>query len=451
MAPKQIFPFLFLLLFGGLGLQAQPSADRGGNETQPTKVFTSLEEVFQYTSQTSLTLQNQEIQLDQAKKAKLAAALGTLDVTGSLLSAQFTDNTTLGVNLFPAEIFGGEAGTFKEVQMGVRYNTNLTNFADIKLLNPSGWSNLQLAKINIDLTRSNNQLSLKQLQENIAMSYYNVVQLNEQILNLGQQVAVADTLALITRNKYEEGLVNQQEVNDSYINQLNLEENLSQLGYMREQAYLSLKILCDIPETDIIDIQAGLEPTPALYGPRVELNELNLQHAIFQEKYADASYKGAKAAFMPSLSLQLSNSNNLYNTEFSPFSGNWINSNYIGVNLNVPIPSANRISQTYNAKFEHQMAMNQTEQARMQAKLDQETLKSEYEQAVSQVETDRKVVDLRTDSFQRNQYLYREGIIGLDVVLNSFTAMVNAQYSLISAQANVQLTLSNINIHNQIR
>ena len=106
--------------------------------------------------------------MDQAKKAKLAAALGTIDMNGALLSAQFTDNTTLGVNLFPAEIFGGEPGTFKEVQMGVRYNTNLTNYADIKLVNPAGWSNLKLSKINIDLTSSNNQLTLKNLQENIA-------------------------------------------------------------------------------------------------------------------------------------------------------------------------------------------------------------------------------------------------------------------------------------------
>ena len=154
---------------------------------------------------------------------------------------------------------------------------------------------------------------------------------------------------------------------------------------------------------------------------------------------------------MPTLSLQLSNSHNLYNTEFSPFSGNWINSNYISVNLNIPIPSAQRISQTYNAKFEHQMAINQTEQARRQVDLDQEALATEYKQALSQQKTDQQVLALRTDSFRRNQSLYEEGIIGLDAVLNSFTAMVNAQYSLISSQANVQLTLSNIHINNQIR
>jgi len=449
MAQKQIY--LIILLLACLGVSAQQNSSWEEATPLEPRVFSDLDQVLAYTSQNSLTLQNQEIQLDQAQKAKLAAVLGTIDITGALLSAQFTDNTTLGVSLFPAEIFGGEAGTFQEVQMGVRYNTNLTNYADVKLLNPSGWSNLKLAKINIDLTRASNKLTLKQLHENIASTYYNIVQLNEQIQNIEQQVAVADTLAQITRNKYEEGLTNQQDVNDSQINLLTLEESLNQLRYMREQSYLSLKILCDIPEEENIQIAAGLPVPSAYYGPKVEYNELNLQQALFQESYAKASYDGAKAAFMPTLSLQLSNSNNLYNTEFSPFSGNWINSNYIGVNLNIPIPSSQRISQTYNSKFEYQMAQNQTEQARRQVSLDRDALASEYQQAVSQQKTDREVLDLRTDSFKRNQSLYIEGIIGLDVVLNSFTAMVNAQYALISSQANVQLTLSHIDINNQIR
>ena len=444
--------YLFLLLFAWIGVHAQQELPFNGQESSTSQVFTSLDQLLDYTSDNSLTLRNQEVQLEQAQKAKLAAALGTIDVTGSLLSAQFTDNTTLGVNLFPAEIFGGEAGTFREVQVGVRYNSNLTSYADLKLLNPSGWSNLKLAKINIDLTRSNQRLTLKELHESIASLYYNIVQLEEQIRNLEEQVAVADTLVQITRNKYEEGLVNQQEVNESHINLLNLEESVTQLRYMQDQTYLSLKILCDIPEEMELSIVGRLsEPIPSLSGPRVERNELNLQHAIFQENYARTNYEGSKAAFMPTLSLQLSNSHNLYNTEFSPFSGNWINSNYISVNLNIPIPSAQRISQTYNAKFEHQMAINQTEQARRQVDLDQEALATEYKQALSQQKTDQQVLALRTDSFRRNQSLYEEGIIGLDAVLNSFTAMVNAQYSLISSQANVQLTLSNIHINNQIR
>ncbi|MEM7373166.1 MAG: TolC family protein [Bacteroidota bacterium] len=422
-------------------------------DTNPgtSKAFSSLEEVLAYTTDNSISLKNQEIKMEQAKKAKLAAVLGTIDVTGALLNAQLTDNTTLGVNLFPAEIFGGEPGTFKEVQMGVQYNTNLTNYADVKLVNPTGWSNLKLSKINILLTSSTNQISLKNLQENIAKNYYNIVNLQEQIGSSQQHLAIADTLYHITQNKFAEGLVKQQDVNDSKVNWLNSQENLSQLEYLLEQYYISLKLLCDIPEHEQIEIRQVSLPKQEMEAPNVLLNELQLRSSILQQQYAKTAYKSAKATFLPTLSLQLSNSNNLYNTEFKPLSGNWINSNYIGVNLSIPIPSSQRISQKYNAQYDYQMAINNTEQAEIQAGLTQQSLQSEYEQAVSQARTNQEILSLREDSFKKNQQLYQEGLISLEVVLNSFNSMVSAEYNLISSEVNVELTRSNININNTIR
>lgn len=439
---------MIVFLPGQQQLMAQSEPD---NSTGSTLVFRSLTEVLEYNASQSITLQNNEVKMDQAKKAKLAAALGTIDVTGTLLSAQYTDNTTLGVSLFPAEIFGGEPGTFEEVQMGVRYNTNLTNYADIKLVNPSGWSNLKLSKINIDLTDSNNQLSLKSLQENIAANYYNIITLQEQLASSRQNLIVADSLLQMTQHKFREGLVNQQDVNESEINYLNTQESISQLSYLIEQYYISLKILCDIPEAAEIEVSQGPTESSILAAPVVLLSEAYLNNATLKEAYARTNYNGAKAALLPTLSLQLSNSNNLYNTEFQPLTGNWINSNYIGVNLNIPIPNSQRISQKYNAQFEYQMAQNNTRQAKIQADLDQQSLENDHKKALSQVKTDKKILNLREDSFQKNQELYREGIIGLEVVLNSFNAMVNAQYNLIASEVEVQLVLSKIDIHNNIK
>lgn len=438
------------LLLGCSWAFGQAGSGAMNDDRRPTRTFSSLEELWSYSAEQSLTLQNNNIQMDAARKAKLAAVLGTIDLTGNLLSAQFTNNTTLGVTPFPAEIFGGEPGTFKDVQTGVQYNTNLTNYAEVKLINPTGWTNLKLSKINIDLTESNNQMTVKTLQENVAATYYNIVNLTEQIESSQENLVVADTLFQIARSKYEEGLVKQQDVNDSRVNYLQTEEQIRQLEYMREQTYLSLKLLCDIPETENIVIQDN--PAPKLFRqPTVLLNELNLTNAMLKEQYAQQNYKASKAAFVPTVSLQLSNSNNLYNTEFEPVTGNWINSNYVGLRLNIPIPNANQISRKYSAQFDHQLALNQTQQARNQATLDQQTLQSEYKQALSQFETNKEIKDLREDSYFKNQNLYREGIIGLDVVLNSYNAMVNADWNLISSKVNVELVGANIEINNTVR
>jgi outer membrane protein len=440
------FITLWLLSYGAF---AQNRTYEGSQDA--VEIFHSIDDLFDYTSKNSITLQNNEVRLEQAKKARLAAVLGTIDVNGSLLSAQFTDNTTLGVNLFPAEIFGGEPGTFQEVQMGVRYNTNLTNFADVKLVNPAGWKNLKLSKINIDLTASNNTISLKNLQENIANNYFNIVNLEEQIRSTGINLNVADTLAQITRHKYEEGLARQQDVNDTRVNYLQIKENLQQLKLLRDQYYISLKLLCDIPEQTQIRISHAEGIESEIQDPVLLRNQLTLKNSLLKEQYAWHNLQATKAAFMPTVSLQLSNSNNLYNPEFEPVTGNWINSNYIGLRLNIPIPNSQNISRRSTAKFDYEMAINNTQQARIKADLDQQSLDKEYQKALSQAGTNAEILALRKDTYFKNQNLYAEGLISLDKTITSFNEMVNAEYNLISAQVNVQLVLSKISINNNIQ
>lgn len=437
-----------LLVVWSTGFSAYGQTEQGD---EPTAIsFSSIDQLLAYTSTSSLILDNNQIRLTQAQKGKLAAILGTIDVTGNLLSAQFTNNTTLGITPFPAEIFGGEPGTFREVQTGVQYNTNLTNYADVKLVNVAGWTNLKLANINIDLTTTNNLVSLKNYQESLSASYYNIVNLQEQIASTRQNLTVADTLYQIALRKFEEGLVNKQDVNDSRVNVLNTEENIRQLEYLLDQYYLSLQTLCDLPADQDLVIRHEPMLEPAIEEPVIMFNDLTYKSALLQESYAQTAYQNAKSAYLPTLSLQLSNSYNLYNTELQPFSGNWINSNYIGLRLNVPIPSAQRISQTSNARFEYEMAINNKKQAELSAQMDHETLLSDYEKALSQLNTNREILALNRDSFQKNQNLYEEGLIGLEVVLGSYNSMVSTEYNLISSEVNLQLVQSSIDINNNI-
>lgn len=442
MQSKSNFVNYIIYFFFSLSIASQEGTQ------QATQVFYSIDELLAYSSSKSILLKNNEVQLTKDKKGKLAAILGTIDPTGSN-SLQYTDNTTLGVNLFPAEIFGGEPGTFQEVQTGVRFNTNQTTNIDIKLINLVGWSNLKLAKININLTESNNQISLKNLQENIANNYFNIVNLQKQILTTEQNLQVSDTLYTITKNKYEQGLVKQQDVNDAKINYLSLSENIRQLNYLLDQYYISLKILIDVPENENIIIE-NKEEKPFVIAPEVNLNDLGLEAAVFQERYMKANYQAKKSAFLPTLSFQFSNSNNLYNTTFDPFQGDWINSNYIGLRLQIPIPNAKNISERFVAKYDLKMAKNNTKQAEIQAELNQKNLEKEYEKALSQATSDDEILALRKDSYQKNMNLYQEGLLSLEVTLDSFNIMVTASYNLLSSQTNVQLTLSKISINNNI-
>lgn len=416
------------------------------------KAFTNLNELLQYAETKSISIQSGAIRISQAQKARLAAVATIADPAFNT-SSSFTNNTRLPVNLFPAEVFGGQPGTFREVQAGIQYVTNLNQYADIKLLNLGAWENLQLAKINIAATESDNKVTLKSLFDNIASAYYNIVSLQEQLASTYLNLASAETLLKIAENKYKQGLVKQQDVNDAKASFLSTQENTRQLDYLVRQNKLSLKILCDIPEEELIEIRQTVTDDTIWGSPDIELNNLNVNNSLLKEQYAYSNYKQYKKGQLPILSFVASNTFQQNNTQFKVVDNNtkWITSNYLGLKLSFNLPSAKAVSQIYNARYEHQLAQKNTERSRIKSALEYQQLGTDLGKAVSQAGTNKKIYELRKDSYTKNQQLYGEGLIGIDQVINSYNAMVNANYNLISSQISIQLAKSKIDINNKIK
>ncbi|MFP5040836.1 TolC family protein [Parasediminibacterium sp. JCM 36343] len=413
--------------------------------------FNSLDTFFNYAAQKSITLQSNDIKLMQAKKAKLAAKLSVIDPTENA-SLAFTDNTKLPVTLFPSDAFGGAPGTYKEIKSGIQYNTSFSQNADIKLFNLGGWENLRLAKLNIDLTNASSKVSVKNLYDDVASSYYNIVTLQEQLKSTLQNLAVADTLHKIAENKYALGLVKQQDVNDTKASYLNTKESLHQIEFSIRQYYISLKILCDIPESEVIMIDVNNLQSNLLDKSAIDLNLLNQNYSLLKQKYAESNYlQIKKATFLPTLSFTASNAYTLYNQSFKVFDGKWYNSQSIGLKLALPLPNASSLSNAVKAKYDYQLAKKTAEQSTITAELDRQQLGNEYDKALSQYQTNMEIFQLRKDSYQRNKNLYTEGLFGMDQTLNSFNAMVNARYSLISSQIAVLLAQAKIDINNKIK
>ena len=214
---KKLFFILLLTTYESIDIQAQ-------------KKFETLDELLTFADTKNITLKSNSIRLLQAKKTLLASKLAIADPLANINSS-FTDNTRLPINLFPAEIFGGQKGEFREIQMGVQYNTNSTQNLDIKLLNLEGWQNFKLAEINIQISENDVKVSQKNLHENIASAYYNIVQLYAQMESTKQNLTVSDTLLALAERKYKQGIVKQQDVNDARVNQLTIKESINQIKF----------------------------------------------------------------------------------------------------------------------------------------------------------------------------------------------------------------------------
>jgi outer membrane protein TolC len=416
------------------------------------KIVTNFDEFVSYAASKSKTLKNGEIQLSQAQKAQLSVIYGIIDPTGNL-SGTYTNNTRLPVNLFPAEILGGQAGTYKEVQLGVQYQTNFNLNLDIKLFNRQGWENLKLSKINVEMLASDNKISLKTLHENTAVVYFNIVTLQEQLKATAINRGAVDTLYASVFRKFQQGLVKKQDVNDAKINVLTIEQSMQQIKFLIAQQYLALKLLCDMPETEDLQINEAVSSDVLKPMPPIERTLLLVNNTLVKENFAQSNYKKSLYGYLPTLSFFAAATTQQYNTKGTLFDGdvNWIPSNYVGLRLNIPIPSSNTIAQVSKAKYDVLLSKNNVEQAKIKTDLDVKQLEIAYNKALSQVKSNKDIYEIRKDTYQKNLLNYNAGIISIDQTLDSFNAMVNSNYDLISSTINVLLAEAKINIQNKIK
>jgi outer membrane protein TolC len=419
---------------------------------QAQQVFKSVDSLLQYASLKSITLKSGNIKLDQAKKAKLAALLSIPELSGSG-SFSYTNNNRLPVNLFPAEIFGGQPGTFREVQSGVQYVTYGNENIDVKLVNLKGWENIRLYKLNIESTVTDNKITLKSLCENISGIYFNIVSLQEQLISSRQNIESSSTLLTITEKKYNAGVNKQQDVNDAKVNFVTTKENLSQIEYLIQQQYLALKILCDIPEQEQIDIVQKLETEDIHLIPTIEINHIGFTSSLLKEKIALSNYKQQKFSMYPTVSFFQSATSQQFNTrgKFLDNNVSWIPSNYIGLRLSIPIPSSNTISQVSKARFDYLLAQKSTEQQKLKDELEAKQLNVDFNKALSQAKANKEIYLLRKNTYEKNLNLYNEGLIGLEQTLNGFNAMVSSNYNLIASEVTVLGLKSKIDINNNIK
>lgn len=419
-------------------------------DTQAQKKFESLEELLTFADTKSITLKSNNIRLLQAKKTLLASKLAIADPLANINSS-FTDNTRLPINLFPAEIFGGQKGDFREIQTGVQYNTNSTQNLDIKLLNLEGWQTFKLAEINIQISENEVKVTQKNLHENIASAYYNIVQLYAQMESIKQNLMVSDTLLALVERKYKEGIVKLQDMNDARVNQLTIKESINQIAFLLKQNNLTLKILSDIPESENIEILERINPIPITSNPMILSNNLLVESNRLKELSALTTIQKTKRAFAPTISFVASNSFNQYNNDLTLLGGKWITSNYVGLKLNFALPNANTLTNKFKAQYDYQLAQKNTEQAQIKADLTIIQLETEWKKAFSQTKNYSEIIDIQRDTFNKNKNLYNEGLISIDRVLSSFNTLTNAIYSLNSSKVSISLAQAKIDINNKIK
>jgi len=413
--------------------------------------FNNLDSLLKYAENNSISIKTGGQQVLLAKWQKISAQAGLVNFRMQT-NFNLTNNTELPVSFLPAEAFGGAPGTFKEVTMGQQYIGNLNIAPQIDIINPASWAKLQSANVNSELADINNLIAKKTLFESISASYHNIISLQEQIKLTEKSFLIADTLLINMQNKYSAGIVRQQDLNDAQINKLTLADKLDQLKLSLQQQYLSLKILCDIPENTNLTIEEAMSYEQQLtLGIEVD-NQLNYKSSLLKVDLARADLKTNHFMQLPTVSLVFydawqQNSNNM----FFDNEARWLNSQYVGLKLSMPFPDINRFTQTKAFKINRTIALQNVEHTKILNDNNNRQLVLDYEKAFSQFATAKQIFELKEQNYHLALNQFNSDILPSDKLLIAFNDMITSRLNYSSALANLLFLKSKLDINNAVK
>lgn len=413
--------------------------------------FTNPDSLIAFAEKNSIAIKTGDAQALLAKYQTLYAKINKFNPRASVNYAA-TDNTQLPVNFFPAEIFGGTPGTFKEVQSGQQYVQSVYITPQIDVINPATWEKLKSTRLNEQLTSLNNKLTKKTLSESIAAAYFNIVSFQQQISITSKTLVHADSILQIFQNKFNQGIIRSQDVNNAKVNKLMIKDRLQQIQNAMEQQYNLLKLLCDADAATIIEIEHKDNTTTTLQQPVIAINTLAATQSQLQLQYAKSEYKANKAAYYPALSL-IGNWAWQENSKLHFFDNNarWIPTNYIGLRLSYTFPDAGRLSQTAAAKTNWQIAELNVKHKTTQQETENVQLYLEFKKAKEIMMVAEEIKFLKEDTYRKNLNLFVQNIYPADNLFLAFNDALTATLNYQSAVINLQYQLSKININNGIR
>ncbi len=434
---------LFVLTFG-LSLQAN---------AQKELQFSNLDSLYAYAEKSSSVTKTGEQQTILARYEKLAALVNVINIKSPLVF-NLTNNTQLPVSFIPAELLGGKPGTFREITLGQEYVGNLTYTPQIDIINAGAWSRVKSASLNQDLTDELNLLNKKTLFESIAACYYNILSLQEQIKITGDNLSATDTLLMIVNDKYAQGLVRRQDVNDASVNKVTLADKQKQLTLNLEQQYNSLKILCDIPQSLALLLTGQMNYQISLNASIQANSQLQFKSAVLQTEIAKADWRSNRLANLPVISLIYSHG--YYQNSNSRFfddapNNKWLNSTYFGARITLPLPDVTQLVQASNSKVNYRIAQLNLEHSKLQNDVANTQLQLDFEKAVSQFNSAKQVYQLKEENYKMANEQYGQSILPFDKLLVSFSDMLINRLNYSSALANLLFTKSKIDINNQIK
>jgi len=427
------FLVLFVLSFG----YAQ-------EEVTDTNSFT-LQEAIDFALKNNYSAINADRDLIDAQKQKWEViATGLPQITGGV---SYQNQLKQPVSVIPAEIFGGEPGTFADVVFGQPQTATATATLRQQIFDGSYIVGVQATKSFLSFSRNNKEKTGLEVQKAVTEAYGNVLLAQESVSIFEKNKANLEKNLFETTRIYENGLGDEESVEQLQITLSSVENQLKNAvrlkGITLQMLNLVMGIAIDAPtklEENLDDLAQKQIDFGLLESEfNIENNvDFKLATNLNEQRYFE--WKLAKSRALPTLNSFINYGASSFADGFDFFDSDqrWFDSSILGFDLSIPIFSSGRRSAgTARAKIALEKAKTQLSEAEEQIRLQLESSKSNYILAIEQYETAKENLKLAERIENKNQIKYAEGLASSFELRQAQTQLYDAQQTYLQSMVEV--------------
>ncbi len=405
----------------------------------------SLEEAIAYALQHNYSVINADRDILDAQKQKWETiATGLPQINGDV---NYQNQLKQQVLQLPAELGGGEPGTFVEVVFGQPQQLSATATLRQQLFDGSYIVGVQATKSFLSYSRNNKEKTDLEVRKAVVETYGNVLLAKESVSILEKNKATLEKNLFETKKIFENGLGDEESVDQLQItlssvnNQLKNAQRLEKITLQMLNLVMGLPIVNPTILTEDLNILAQQQIAPAILDTEFNIEnnvDFKLATNLNEQRYFEL--KLAKSRALPSLNAFVNYGGLSFGDSFSFFDNGqpWFDFSTLGVDLKIPLfSSLGRSASTQRAKIALEQAKTQLTEAKEQIRLQLENAKSNYILAIEEYGTNKENLALAERIENKNQIKYSEGLATSFELRQAQTQLYGAQQEYLQAMVNV--------------
>ena len=413
--------------------------------SQETPQSFSLQEAIDYALENNRTVKNASRDVEAAKQQKWE----TISTGLPQISASIDYNKWLKqqLALIPAEFFGGNPGEFAEIAFGTKQSVNATIIVNQKLFDGSYLVGLQSAKVFLEISQNAKEKTDLEIRKGVINAYGNVLLAGESVTILERNIAVLQKNLDETTKIYENGLEEEESVEQLQITLSSVKSNLSNTSRLKTLAHQMFNITLGIDLntstqlTDNLETLAAQNMVLSLLDASENIeNTIDYKIAVNDKVSKELLLKLEKSKALPTLDAFLNAAYDGYDDNFNFLQKNqdWLGSSLLGVKMNIPIfSSLGRSAATQRAKINLEKSKDDLTETEQQLKFQIVSAKSNYQFAIEEYQNKQQNLNLAERIELKNQTKFFEGIASSFELRQAQTQLYSSQQEYLQAMLEV--------------